>query len=145
MADSNDFMKMMQDAAQAFRLNPEKLQEALRSQAGFGEKLSKVALEAAGKSADLSASYARETLAKMGDITKARETPTDYAAAMQAFAQAQSDMMQAQVRAFAEIAKSVQEETLALMATAAKTAQEQSEDAAKAVGDIIGQATKPRK
>ncbi|MCR8723056.1 Phasin [Frigidibacter sp. ROC022] len=122
MTNPPDFMKIMQDAAAAFQAGPAKMPDMLKANAEIAEKFAKVALGAAEKSAELSATYARETLSKLGEVSKVQAEPQGYGAAMQAFAKAQADLMQSQVAAFAEIAKEVQTDTVELMMSAAETA-----------------------
>ena len=64
------------------------LSDAFKSQAALGEKMSKVALEAAEKSTEISSKWTKDTLAKIGDVTKVKEEPTDYTKAMTDFASA---------------------------------------------------------
>lgn len=122
MTNPPDFVKMMQDAAAAFQSGPGKMPDMMKTNAAIAEKFARVALGAAEKSAELSATYARETLAKLGDVSKAQDAPQGYGVAMQAFAKAQAELMQSQIAAFAEIAQSVQAETVSLMMSAAETA-----------------------
>jgi hypothetical protein len=86
----------------------------------MGEKLSKVALEAADKSTEISSKWTKDTLAKLGDVTAAKDEPTDYTKAMTDFASAQAEMAAETMAAFAEVAKKVQMETVELMMAAGK-------------------------
>lgn len=115
MSDPKDFQKMLEEAASAFRMDPETLRAAFMTQAGKGEKLSQAAIGAAEKSTELSAQLTREALARLAELTKARDNPEQYAQAMQAFAQAQAQMMQSQLTGFAEIARSLQADTMEAM------------------------------
>jgi hypothetical protein len=106
------------------------MQDAFKTQATFGEKLSKVALEAADKSTEISTKWTKDTLAKVGDVSKVKEDPSDYSKAFTDFFSAQSELMAENLAAFAEGAKKVQMETVELMMAAGKDI---SEDATAAV------------
>ncbi len=123
MADkksTNDFTKMFQDMMGNFPVDMSSMEEAFKSQAAMGEKLSKVALEAADKSVELSTKWTKETLAKMGNVAAVKDDATDYSKAMSDFATAQAEMAAENMSAFAEIAKKVQAETVELMMAAGK-------------------------
>ncbi len=131
MASPPDFMKMMQDAAAAFRFDPAGLQEAMRNSAGQAQKLSSVALGAAGESAELSAKLAREMLARLGEVTRAKDSPAEYSQAMADFAKAQADMVGGQLSAFAAIAQKVQAETAEVLAAAAESVSAEAGEAVR--------------
>lgn len=135
MADTPDFAKLMQDAATAFKFDPANMTGALKASAGYGEKLSQLALDAAGQSAELTAQFTRETLAKLGEVAKVKEAPADYGQAMSAFAQAQAELMNQQMTAFAEIARKVQAETVDLMMSAANQASAEAGEAVRKAGE----------
>jgi len=67
--------------------------------------MSGVAIDAAGKSAELSAKWTQDTLAKVEAMSKAKAEPADYAKAMTDFASAQAETAAEHMSAFAEIAK----------------------------------------
>ncbi|MGC8203261.1 Phasin [Aliiroseovarius sp. PTFE2010] len=120
MAKTDDYTKMMKDMMGAFPVDMSAMQEAFKTQASFGEKMSKVALEAADKSAEISGKWTKETLAKMEDLTKVKAEPTDYTKAMTDFASAQAEIVTEKLAAFADVAKTVQMETIELMMAAGK-------------------------
>merc|ERR1719198_1188249 len=122
----------------AFPVDTKAFEGAFKTQATLNEKLSNVALEAAEKSSELSAKWTRDTLAKMGDLTKAKAEPADYAKAMTDFASAQAEVSAEHMAAFAEIAKKVQMDTVELMMAAGK---DLSEDAQAAVKKATNEAT----
>ena len=66
-----DFTKMMSDMMGAFPMDMTAMNERSRRPC-LGEKMSKVALDAAEKSTDLSAKWTKDTIAKMADVTTAR-------------------------------------------------------------------------
>lgn len=130
MTKATDYTKVMQDMMQAFPVDMSSMQNAFKTQAAMGEKLSKVALEAAEKSTDITAQMAKGMIAKLSDVVKAKTEPTDYTKAMTVFASAAAEMATEHMAAFAEVAKKVQMETVELMLAAGK---DFSEDATAAV------------
>lgn len=130
MTKATDYTKVMQDMMQAFPVDMSSMQNAFKTQAAMGEKLSKVALEAAEKSTDITAQMAKGMIAKLNDVVKAKTEPTDYTKAMTDFASAAAEMATEHMAAFAEVAKKVQMETVELMLAAGK---DFSEDATAAV------------
>ena len=78
MAKADDFTKYMTEMMQSFPMDSAAMQDAFKSQAALGEKMSKVALDAAGKSSELSAKWTKETLSKMGEVAAVKDEPTDY-------------------------------------------------------------------
>lgn len=130
MTKTPDFTKLVQDMMGAFPFDASALQNAFKTNAAMGEKMSKVALEAAEKSTEISAQWTKATLAKLADVAKAKAEPTDYTKAMTDFASAAAEMAAEHMAAFAEVAKKVQMETVELMLAAGK---DFSEDATAAV------------
>ncbi len=129
-AKTNDYTKMMKDMMGAFPVDTSAMTEAFKTQASFADKLSKVALDAAEKSTEISAGWTKATIGKLGVVTNAKEDPTDYTKAMTDFASSQAEMSAESMAAFAEVAKKVQMETVELMLAAGK---DMGEDATKAV------------
>ncbi|SIS67769.1 Phasin protein [Roseivivax lentus] len=143
MAKQQDFTAMMKDMMGAFPVDTKAMEDAFKTQATLNEKLSGVALEAAEKSSELSAKWTRDTLTKMGDLTKAKAEPADYAKAMTDFASAQAEVSAEHMAAFAEIAKKVQMDTVELMMAAGKDMTEDASAAMKkATADITANAKK---
>lgn len=138
MTKAPDYTKVMQDMMQAFPVDMSSVQNAFKTQAAMGEKLSKVALEAAEKSTDISAQMAKGMIAKLSDVVKAKTEPTDYTKAMTDFASAAAEMATEHMAAFAEVAKKVQMETVELMLAAGK---DFSEDATAAVKKATAEVT----
>jgi hypothetical protein len=130
MNTTPDFTKMMQDMMATFPVDTAAMQNAFKTQAAMGEKLSKVALEAAEKSTEISAAMAKGIIAKLGDVMTVKAEPADYTKAMTSFASATAEMAAEHMAAFAEVAKKVQMETVELMLAAGKDI---SEDATAAV------------
>jgi hypothetical protein len=130
MNKPNDMTKMMQDMMSAFPVDTTAMQDAFKSQAALGEKMAKVALDAADKSTEIASKWTRETIAKLGDASATKHDPADYSKAATDFASAAAEMAAENMAAFAEVAKKVQMETVELMLAAGKT---MSEDASAAV------------
>ena len=139
----NDYTKMMKDMMGAFPVDMTAMQDAFKTQAAFADKMSKVALEAAEKSTEISAKWTKDTLAKVGTVTNVKEDPAEYGKAMTDFASAQAEMAAENMAAFAEIAKKVQMETVELMLAAGKDISEDATAAVKkATADVTAAAKK---
>jgi hypothetical protein len=130
MTKTPDVTKIMQDALASFPIDTKAFQDAFKTQAALAEKMSKVALEAADKSTEISSKWAKDTIAKLSAVSKAKAEPTDYTKAATDFASASAEMAAEHMAAFAEVAKKVQMETVELMLAAGK---DMSEDATAAV------------
>jgi hypothetical protein len=140
---TNDFGKMIQDMMSAFPVDAKHMQDAFKTQAAFGEKMSKVVLEAAEKSAEVSSQWTKSTLAKIGDVATAKAEPTDYAKSVTDFASATAESASEHMAAFAEIAKRVQMDTIELMLAAGKDmTAEASAAVQKATADVTAAAKK---
>jgi hypothetical protein len=139
---TTDYSKMFKDMMGAFPMDMTAMQESFRTAATYGEKFSRVALEAAEKSNEISSKWTRDTLAKMADLSRFKEEPADYTKALTDFASAEVEMMAETASAFAEVAKKVQMETVELMLAAGKTA---SEDATAAVKKATSEVTSAAK
>ena len=126
-----DYGKMMQDMMGQFPFDTASVQDAFRSYAQFGEKMSKVVLEAAGASNEIQSKWAKDTLSNMGQITIVKGEPTDYTKTMTDFASAQAEGTAETLAAYAEVAKKVQMESVELMLAAGKDAQEDASSAMK--------------
>ncbi len=138
MANAQDFNKMVQEMLGSFPVDMSAAQDAFKTSATLGEKMSKVALEAAEKSNEISSKWAKETLGKLGAVATVKDEPTDYTKAITDFASASAEMAAENMAAFAEVAKKVQMETVELMMAAGKDI---SEDATAAVKKATTEAT----
>ncbi len=140
---TTDYTSMFKDMMGNFPMDMSSMQDAFKTSAAYGEKLSKVALEAAEKSTDISMKWTKDTLAKLGDVTKVKAEPTDYSKAITDFASTQAEMATENLAAFAEVAKKVQMETVELLLAAGKTASEDATAAVKkATADVTSAAKK---
>ncbi|MDO8881626.1 Phasin [Pseudotabrizicola sp.] len=130
MTKTPDLAKVMPDMLASFPVDSSAMQNAFKTQAALAEKMSKVALEAAEKSTEITAKWTKDTIAKMADVSKAKTEPTDYTKSVSDFASSAAEMAAENLAAFAEVAKKVQMETVELMLAAGK---DMSEDATAAV------------
>ena len=143
MTKTPDFAKTMQDMMASFPVDASAFQNAFKTQAAFAEKFSKVAIEAAEKSTEISAKWTKDALAKVGDIAKAKAEPADYTKSVTDFASAAAEMAAENLAAFAEVAKKVQMETVELMLVAGKDISEYVTAAVKkATNDVTNVAKK---
>ncbi|RID92603.1 Phasin [Gemmobacter lutimaris] len=131
MTKTPDMTKMVQDMMAAFPVDGTAFQNAFKTQAAMGEKLTKVALEAAEKSTEITSKWAKDTIAKMADASKAKADVAEYGKAASDFASSAAEMAAENMAAFAEIAKKVQMETVELMLAAGKDASEEAQAAVK--------------
>ncbi|WP_460274679.1 phasin family protein [Celeribacter sp. ULVN23_4] len=142
MAKTDDFTKMMKDMMGNFPLDMSAMQESFKTQASLTEKLSKVAIEAAEKSTELSSKWTKDTLSKVSEMTSVKEEPADYTKALTEFASVQAEMAAENMAAFAEVAKKVQMETIELVLAAGKDMGEDMTAAAKKATDEMTKAAK---
>ena len=142
MAKTQDFTAVFKDVMGSFPVNTKAMEDAFKTQVTLNEKMSGVALTAAGKSAELSTKWTKETIAKMGDLTKAKAEPADYAKSVTDFASASAESAAEHMAAFAEIAKKVQMETVELMIAAGKDISEEATAAVKKATDDVTAAAK---
>ena len=131
MAKAEDFNKYVTEMLSAFPMDNSAITDAFKNSAAMGEKMSKVAIDAAEKSTEISSKWTKETLAKLGSVTAVKDEPTDYTKAMTDFASAQAELASENLAAFAEVAKKVQMETVELMLAAGKEVQEETTAAVK--------------
>ena len=134
MTTTQEYTKMMQDFMGSFPMDLSAMQGSFKSYATFGEKMSKVALDAAEKSTEISSKWTLDTLNKMGSVATVKEEPTEYSKALTDFASAQAESSAETLAAFAEVAKKVQMESVELMLAAGKDAQEDATAAMKKAG-----------
>ncbi len=140
---AQDMTAMFKDVMGAFPIDTTAFEDAFKNSAALNEKLTAVALGAAEKSSEISTKWTKDTLAKLGDMSKAKEEPADYAKAMTDFASAQAEVAAENMAAFAEVAKKVQMETVELLMSAGKEATEEATAAVKkATNDVTAAAKK---
>ncbi|MCL4187946.1 MAG: phasin family protein [Rhodobacteraceae bacterium] len=138
MAKTNDFTKIMQDMMSAFPVDSRGMQDAFRTSAALGERMTRVAVEAAEKSTEITAKWTKDTLGRIHAMAKAKDEPAEYTKAVTDFASASAEMAAENMAAFAEVAKKVQMETIEIMLAAGK---DFSEDATAAVKKATAEVT----
>lgn len=117
---TNDISKMMQDMMANFPVDTKAMQDMFKTQAALSERMSKVVLEAAEKSADVSSKWTKQTLSKIGEVSSVKDEPAEYTKSVTDFASASAEIAAEHMAAFAEIAKRVQMDTVELMLAAGK-------------------------
>ena len=142
MAKTQDFTAVMKDFMGAFPVDTAAMEDAFKNSAALNEKLTSVALEAAGKSADISSKWTKDTIAKLGEVSKAKAEPADYAKAVTDFASASAEVAAENMAAFAEVAKKAQTEVVELMMAAGKDISEDATAAVKKATDDMTAAAK---
>lgn len=142
MTKTQDFGKVMQDMMASFPVDTSAFTNAFKSQAAMAEKMSKVALEAAEKSTEITTKWAKDTIAKLSDVAKAKSEPTDYTKSVSDFASAASEMAAEHLASFAEIAKKVQMETVELILAAGKEVSADATAAVKKATDEVSNVAK---
>jgi len=142
MTNTVDMTAMFKDVMGSFPVDTSAMEGSFKTAASLNEKLSGVALTAAEKSSEISSKWAKDTLAKMGEMSKAKAEPADYAKAMTDFASANAEAAAEHMAAFAEIAKKVQMDTVELMMAAGKDMQEETTAAVKKATDDVATAAK---
>ena len=156
MAKTPDFTKGFQDMMQNFPVDTSSMTEAFKTQSQLGEKMTRVALQAAERSTEISAAWAKDTIARMGELATSKEQPADYAKAMSDFASAAAELAAEHMSAYAEVAKRVQMDTVDLLMNAGKEAQgdmqrmadtaaRNVQDATRKVQDAAAEATNKAK
>lgn len=142
MAKAQDMNAMFKDVMGSFQVDTSSMDGAFKNTAALNEKLSGVALTAVEKSTEVSSKWTKDTLAKLAEMSKAKQEPADYAKAATEFASASAEVAAEHMAAFAEIAKKVQMETVELMMAAGKDMQADASAAVKKATDDVQNAAK---
>lgn len=142
MAKTQDFSAMMKDMMASFPMDTSAMEDMFKNTAALNEKLSSVALDAAGKSAEISSKWTKDTLSKIGEMSKAKSEPADYAKAATDFASSSAEVAAENMAAFAEVAKKVQMDTVELLMSAGKDMSEEATAAMKKATEEVTSATK---
>ena len=139
-----DMTGLMQDFFSAFPVDVNAFQDVSKNSVVLGEKLTSVALNAAEKSAEISNTWTKQTLAKLNDLSKNPVDPVDYSKSLTDFASAQAEVAAENIAAYAEVAKKVQMDTVEVMMAAGKELSEEASAALKTAAKTKP-ATKPAK
>lgn len=137
MTNADDYTKMMKEMMGSIPMDTTALQDAFKSQAAMMEQMTKVALEAAEKSTEVSAKWTKATFEKAGNVATTKDDPSEYSQAMTDFASAQAELASEHVSAFAEIAKKLQMDTMELLMAAGKDMQQDATAAAQKATDAV--------
>ena len=137
-----DMTTFFKDIMEAFPVDTKLYQDAFDNSAEMNEKMTKVALQAAQQSADISSKWTKDTLGKISTISKAKTDPADYAKALTDFASAQAEVAAENIAAFAEVAKKAQMETVELVMAAGKEATQDATEAVKKTTKDVNAVTK---
>jgi hypothetical protein len=129
--NAQDFTAIFKEMTGAFPVDTKAMEEQFKNQSALAEKMSAVALDAAGKSSELCAKWTKDTIAKMEAMATAKTEPADYAKAMTDFASTSAEAAAEHMAAFAEIAKKVQTQTMELVMAAGKDMSEEMTAVAK--------------
>ena len=139
---TNDMNKMFGDMLGAFPMDTSAMQDAFKTQAALAERLSRVVLDAAETSTEISAGWTRDTLSKMQGVATVKDEPADYSKAMSEFASAQAESTAETMARFAEVAKKVQMETVEMMLSAGKETAEDMTAGSRAAATKMTDAAK---
>jgi hypothetical protein len=131
MANLGEINRLTKDIIGNFPFDSVGIEKAFKNSAVLNEKLLNVALEAAGKSTEISTDWAKNTFGKLQEMSVAKDDPADYAKAMTEFASTQAEVTAEKVTAFSEVAKKVQMETVEIMMSAGKNMSEEASEAVK--------------
>ena len=142
MATTTDMNVMFKEFMGAFQMDTSAFETAFKNGASLNEKFAAVALTAVSKNADIANKWTTDTLSKMGEITKAKEEPADYAKAVTDFASAQAEVAAENFSAYAEVAKKAQMDAVELFMTAGKEATEEASAAVKKAASEVGNVAK---
>ncbi len=133
---TTDFTKMMPYDTRV-------AQDMFKNQTAVAERLSKIVLESAEKSVDLSTKWTKRTLARLGEMVAVKPEPADYVKAMSDFAAAQMEEASEHLAAYVEIMKRAQMETIEVMLAAGKDMTAEATAAVrKATADVAAAAQK---
>ena len=142
MAKSQEFTAGLKDFMGLFPVDAKAFENAFKSTVSLNEKLSGVALGAVEKSAEVSNRWTKDTLGKMGEMSKAGTEPVDYAKAVTDFASVSAETAVENIAAFSDIVKKAQTETVELLMESGKNA---AREATTAVRKTAGKVTVARK
>ena len=142
MATTTDMNVLFKDFMGTFQMDTNAFEKAFKNGASLNEKFADVALTAVNKNADIVNKWTADTLFKLGEITKAKAEPADYAKAITDFASDQAEVAAENLSAYAEVAKKAQMDAVGLFMTAGKEATEEASAAVKKATNEVGSMAK---
>lgn len=128
-----DFAKATEEFFGAFKMDTKMFDDASKNAAEFNSKISKIALEAAKKNAELANAWTTETLKSVEAANKVQKDPSAYGTVASEFASAQAQALPEKLSAFVEVAKAAQLEAVELFVAAGKDVQAEVTAATKDV------------
>ena len=120
MTQTPDITAMFKDMMGKLPVDMSAFEDAFKTQAVFGEKISAVALEAVMKSAEISSAWTKASLEKVADLSKPNADPASAAQTLTDFASSSVEIAAENMSAIASIAKKIQFDSAELMMTAGK-------------------------
>ena len=142
MTTTTDMNAILKNFMGAFQMDTAAFETAFKNGASLTEKIATVALTAVSKNSEIANKWTTDTLSKMGDITKAKAEPVDYAKAVTDFTSAQAEVAGENMSAYAEVAKKAQMDAVGLFIAAGKEATEEAGAAFKKVASEVGNVAK---
>lgn len=128
-----DFAKATEDFFSAFKVDTKTFDDATKNITDFNVNFGKIALAAAKKNADLTASWTAETLKSVEAANIMQKDPSGYAAVVSDLASAQTHALPEKLSAYVEVAKAAQLQAVELLVAAGKDVQKGVEAATKDV------------
>lgn len=141
-AKTQDYSKALKDFMGAFPVDLGAYQDAFKSSAEFNEKLSVIAFDAVSRTTDIATALTKDTLAGLGQLTKAKADVTEYAKAASDFFTAQSEVLSGHMTAFGEIVKRANMDAADVVMAAGKTFSEDASAAVKKATDEVAKIAK---
>ncbi|MEM9426955.1 MAG: phasin, PhaP [Pseudomonadota bacterium] len=142
MPKTKDPMVAFKEVLKEMPLGADAVETAYRTTASLNEKLAASAIKAVGAAQSVTDGWTKDTLAKVGELTKAKADPADYIEAVTSVAAEQSDIAIKTLTALADITKTCQTETFELFASVTR---EVNEDAVQTMQSATEKATKAAK
>ena len=134
MTQTPDITAMFKDMMGKLPIDMSAFEDAFKTQAVFGEKISAVALEAVMKSSEISSAWTKASLEKVADLSKPNADPASAAQTLTDFASSSVEIAAENMSAIASIAKKIQFDSAELMMTAGKGVSAEETAAMKKAG-----------
>ena len=138
MVTTTDMNEIFKDFMGAFQMDTTAFESAFKNGASLNEKFAAVALTAVSNNAGIANKWTTDTISKIGEITKAKAEPADYAKAVTDFASAQAEVAAENLSAYAEVAKKAQMDAVELFMAVGKEATEEASVAVKKAASGVG-------
>jgi len=118
MITYNDFNKVVADFQKTFPVDQKAFEEAVKSAATFGERLTAVALDAAAKSNEINSRSVSEGIDNLRGVTAVRKEVLDYGKAFTDFIQGQFGLAVRSAEEFGAVAQAAGEATVGIVTEA---------------------------